>query len=127
MGYDSRIYIVEKRQGGVDHYGDGKIYSRVIAMFDVCKFNPLSDALRNKSKTNCYFFADDGDTRITEDRYGEPLNEASVAETIAILEKIVEKGENYRRIFPLLATLNTIDEQLKNGIWQDVVVLHYGY
>lgn len=48
MGYESKIYIVEKRHKDLDLYKDGRSYTRVIAMFDVCKFNPLSDALRKK-------------------------------------------------------------------------------
>ena len=97
MGYESRVYIVEKRH---IHERDGRIYSQVIAMFDMGKFYELSGPLRNKPETKCYFYADDGDTRITEDRYGKPLNEASVAETIAILEKIVKKRRRIPQNLP---------------------------
>lgn len=59
------------------------------------------DWFRNKPDTKHYFYADDGDT----------LKEASVKEVIDRLERIVEDGEDYRRIFPLLAALKVFEEQ----------------
>lgn len=126
MGYESKVYIVEKGHIGMTKESD-KHYSNVIAMFDVCKFPSLSDYMRAKPETNCYFYADDGDTRVTEDRYGKPLTEASVDEVITVLEAIIGKGEKYRRIFPLLATLRNIAAFQRDGMWEEVAVLHYGY
>lgn len=124
MGYESKIYIVEKRNWQNE---SGKTYARIIAMFDLCKYYPLSDVLRYKPKTSCFFYADDCNTEVTKDMYGEDLTETTVQTVINVLNKMVEKGEDYRRIFPLLSTLNTIDEQQKNGDWGEIVVLHYGY
>ena len=122
MGYESKIYIVEKTNCVEE---DGMKYARVLAMFDVSKFYELSDWFRNKPATKHYIYADDGDTQIIEDRYGDTLKEASVGEVIDRLERIVENGEDYRRIFPLLAALKTFEEQSIH--WGNIAVLHYGY
>lgn len=124
MGYESKIYIVEKTKYSWDEE-NGMKYARVLAMFDVSKFYELSDWFRNKPDTKHYFYADDGDTQIIEDSYGDTLKEASVKEVIDRLERIVENGNDYRRIFPLLATLKVFEEQSIH--WGNIAVLHYGY
>ena len=124
MGYESRIYIVEKTNCSYTEE-NGMKYARVLAMFDVSKFYELSDWFRNKPATKHHIYADDGDTQIIEDRYGDTLKEASVEEVIDRLERIVENGNDYRRIFPLLAALKVFEEQSIH--WGDIAVLHYGY
>ncbi len=124
MGYESKIYIAEK---GCFNNKNGKTYASIIAMFDMGKFYPLSDVLRYKPETNCYFYADDHNTEVLEDRYGRPLTETTIADVIRILEKIVADEYDYRRIFPLFSTLQTIEKQQKDGLWGEIVVMHYGY
>ena len=122
MGYESKIYIGEKR-GIKDN--DGRTYVQVIAMFDMCKMGNLINVFDRK--TDCYFYADDGDTKVLEDKYGDALTESEIEDFIYVLEEAVDSGENYRRIFPLLSTLQTIYEQQKDGRWKNIVLLHYGY
>ena len=124
MGYESRLYVVQKRTWVNE---EEKTYAQVIAMFNMGKYYSLSDVLRNKPETNCYFYADDGNTQITEDRYGKPLTESDIETVIDILEKDVAKGECYRRILPLLSTLKMLEKQRKENIWDNIVVLHYGH
>lgn len=124
MGYESKIYIVEKRS---KLPSEPKTYAQVIAMFDMCKCYFLSDIFRHKPETDCYFYSDDGNTQVLEDMYGDPLRETTPKVVIDVLEKAVSNGEDYRRIFPLLSALKTIDEQQTNGIWSNIAVLHYGY
>ena len=126
MGYESKIYIVEKTNYSWDEE-NGMKYARVLAMFDVSKFYGLSDWFRNKPATKHYIYADDGDTQIIEDRYGDTLKEASVEEVIDRLEKIVEveNGVDYGLIFPLLAALKAFESH--SNQWGDIAVLHYGY
>lgn len=124
MGYESKIYIVKKTDCSYTEE-NGMKYARVLAMFDVSKFYELSDWFINKPDTKHYFYADDGDTEIIEDRYGDTLKEASVKEVIDRLERIVENGNDYRRIFPLLAALKVFEEQSNH--WGNIAVLHYGY
>lgn len=123
MGYESKLYIVEK--SNLTPYKDGKRYANVISMFDMCKFYELSDILREQKETDCYIFADDGNTKILKDRYDQKLTEASIPFVISILEKILEGGETYHRIYPLLNTLKTFEEQKDK--WGELAVLHYGY
>lgn len=122
MGYESKIYIAEKSNLKDN---DGMTYAQVIAMFDMCKMGNLINVFDRK--TDCYFYVDDGNTKVLEDKYGDALTEAEIEDFIYVLEEAVENGENYRRIFPLLSTLKTIDEQQKDGRWKDIVLLHYGY
>ena len=122
MGYESKIYIGEK-SGIKDN--DGMTYVQVIAMFDMCKMGNLINVFDRK--TDCYFYADDGNTKVLEDKYGDALTEAEIEDFIYVLEEAVDSGENYRRIFPLLSTLQTIYEQQKDGRWKNIVLLHYGY
>ena len=126
MGYESKIYIVEKTNCSLDEE-NGMKYARVWAMFDVSKFYELADWFSNKPATKHYIYADDGDTQIIEDRYGDTLKEASVKEVIDRLEKIVEveNGVDYGRIFPLLSALKAFESQSNH--WGDIAVLHYGY
>ena len=124
MGYESRIYIVTKMS---KFKWEEKTYAQVVAMFEMGKCYFLSSRLRNEPKTDCYFYADDGDTKVLEDRYGDELTETTPRVVIDILEDAIAKGEDYRRVFPLLSALKTIDEQQANGMWSDVAILHYGY
>ena len=126
MGYESKIYIVEKTNCSWAEE-NGMKYARVLAMFDVSKFYELADWFSNKPATKHYIYADDGDTEIIEDRYGDTLKEASAKEVIDKLERIVEvkNGVDYRRIFPLLAALKAFETQ--SNQWGDIAVLHYGY
>ena len=126
MGYESKIYIIEKTKYSWDE-DNGMKYARVLTMFDVSKFYELSDWFRNKPATKHYIYADDGDTEIIEDRYGDTLKEASVEEVVNRLERIVavENEVDYRRIFPLLAALKAFETQ--SNQWGDIAVLHYGY
>lgn len=122
MGYERKLYVVEK---GHAKNSDGMRYAHVVAMFDMCKVGFFGNVFEHK--TDCYFYADDGDTKVVKDRYGDDLKEATVKDVINVLEEAVKKGDEYRRIFPLLSALKTIDEQQKGGIWREIVVLHYGY
>ena len=124
MGYESKLYVVDKASR---IQKDGKRWGDVVAMFDLGKYYTLSDVLRRKPKTDCYIIAEDGNTEITEDRYGESLTESDLKTVISILEKDIANGEKYRRIYPLLSALLVFEEQKKTEVWNDLVVLHYGY
>jgi hypothetical protein len=123
MGYETRLYIVEKMNCTCfPEYN--KKYARLIAMFDLSKFYALSDILRYKPKTDCYCYSDNGEA-ILEDCYREELTESNPEEIISILEKILDTGEEYRRIYPVLAMLKTMVEHRNQ--WSEIAVLHYGY
>lgn len=123
MGYESKLYIAEKTSIKGEN---GKTYAQVIAMFKMGKIGDLTNVF--EQETDCYFYADDGNTEVLEDCYGDALREATLEDVIYALEEAIDNGENYRRLFPLLSALHTFYEQQKNGVWsKDIVVLHYGY
>lgn len=123
MGYESKLYVVEKS----DHrFPDEEMrYCQVIAIFDLCKFYPLSSVINHYPKTECYFYADDGNTKVLEDMYGDPLREIPIEDVIDILETELDSNNDYRRIYPTLAALKTLSHRKHQ--WGSLAVLHYGY
>lgn len=122
MGYESRIYVVEKSTHS--WRDDGKVYASVIAMVNMCKCYPLSDILRNKPSTNCYIYNPGSDEEVVEDCYGKPLTECSVSEAIKALKKVTA-DDDWWRYDILLATLKEVERLVGNA--ENIVVLHYGY
>lgn len=121
MGYESKIYIVEK---GHKFKGETHRFCSVIAMFDLGKFYDVSDFMRHCPVTDCYFYADDRNTQVLEDGYNDSLTETTIDKMVEVLEKAKAKG-NYRRVSPLLFTLYAM--QKDKDKWRDLAVLHYGY
>lgn len=122
MGYESKFYIVNKTtQKGLD----GKRYwAEVIASFNLSKVYAVSDPIRDKyPATDAYIYADDGNTEITEDRYGEPLIEIPIDDMIQLMEKVITSEDYYRKYNPFLQLLKGFNKP----DWRDLVVLHYGY
>lgn len=119
MGCESRIYVV-KKENFIDEWV-GLRYAQKIACVNMSVFPCLSSVF--KKQTDCYIYADDGDTAITKDKYGNPLTEAPLSDVIEFLEDEVQRGETYRRIKPLLALLKNFDMEQ----WRNLVCLHYGY
>ena len=119
MGYESRLYIVEKSSTSV--FDNEKRWGEVIAMINMCKMGKdFVTAICNYPPTDCYIY--NGDEKITEDCYGDPLLEIPVTDMISILEKLAEK-EDYRRLKPAIGLLKGF--VLRE--WDNLVVLHYGY
>lgn len=122
MGYESKLYIVEKSNVKGNVNKKGLRWADVIAMFDLCKTYAVSDKMRRAKDTDCFIYADDGNTEIVTDCYGGTLKEMSIEETIQILEEAAG-CENYRRYAPCIALLKGFDKSQ----WRNIVVLHYGY
>lgn len=123
MGYESRIYVVNKTGSASEVNGKQMIWCEKIAMFNLCKVPIVSGQMRKYGATDGYIYADDGNAKITEDEYGEPLKEIPIQDAIRILEYAQSTEDYYRRYNPciqLLKSFNTAD-------WQNLVVLHYGY
>lgn len=124
MGYESKLYVVEKSSQFYPS-DNGMRYCSVIAMFDLCKFYPLSTVISEYPTTDCYFYADDGNTQVLKDRYGDPLREIPIEDVIGIIESAIDDGSIYRRLYPTLAALEALAHQQNQ--WKELVVLHYGY
>lgn len=125
MGYESRLYVVEK----TNVIDAEKRYARVIAMFDMEKFTFLSDVLRTCPETDCYFYADDGNTQVLEDSYGRPLTEAPVYKVIDILGDILTNDQDIRDYDGCMRTLAALEylKAIHTTRKRNIVVLHYGY
>lgn len=120
MGYESKIYVV--RKGGF--LGDnGKHYAQKIAEFDLCKVYGVSDYLRNMPITDCYIYADDGDSEIIKDCYDKELTECTPERLIELIENDIKANGEYWRYNIILATLRELVKFKDNCIY----CLHYGY
>lgn len=124
MSYCSKLYIVEKTNVIED---DETRYARVITMFDMGQILEVSDVLRKQKETDCFIYADDGETMILDDCYGQPLTESTVDEVIDILQSDQGLCHEYRRAYAVLAALGIYHYQELNGLWHNLAVLHYGY
>lgn len=123
MGYESRLYVVDKHK---DMKSDdlGLVWATVIAVYDLSKAG--EDFVHKVSAfpdTDCYIFADDGNTEITEDCYGDKLKEIPLNQMISILAYEIGANSYYRRLKPILALLTAFNP----NDWDDLVVLHYGH
>jgi hypothetical protein len=122
MGYESRIYVVEKFDTIDDE--SNKRYARVIASVEMCKAYGLSDELRNCPETDCYFYELGGDDPVIEDCYGKPLTEATISQTIKFLIGAMAHDDyDYWRYNVLLGTLKSFEKYEHPNL----VVLHYGH
>lgn len=119
MGYESRLYVVEKTDLSGYEHPDHK-HAQVVAMFDLSKAGLHSSMFR---PTDCYIYASDGNTEIVDDCYGDPLKELTIPEVITILEKLQSECPGYRRWQPCISLLKSFDVSQ----WRNLVVLHYGY
>ena len=119
MGYESRLYVVNKHSWGIEN----KVWGEVVATFNLCVVPDVSVAMKAYPATNAYIYLDGGSgERVLEDSYGEPLAEIPIPDAVAILEKAAA-GDVYRRYAPCIQMLKGfVPEQ-----WDDLVVLHYGY
>ena len=118
MGYESRLYVVNKTNGDIG----SRCWAEVIAMINLCKVYDVSDKMRKYPETDCFIYADDGNTEIVEDRYDDVMKEIPIDDAIKIIEE-ASMNDNYRRYAPCLALLKSFDKSQ----WENLVVLHYGY
>ena len=119
MGYESRIYIVNKR----DKFSfEDRSCGEVIAMINLCKVSDVSNKMREYPETDCFIYSDDGNTDIVEDRYGDVMKEIPIDDAIKIIEEAF-MYDNYRRYASCIALLKSFDKSQ----WNNLVVLHYGY
>ena len=122
MGYESRLYVVDKTNGKISGRNGVRYWADVIATFNLCKVYGVSDKMREYPETDCFIYADDGNTEIVEDRYGDVMKEIPIEDAIKIIEE-ASMHDGYRRYAPCLALLKSFDKIQ----WRNLVVLHYGY
>lgn len=121
MGYESRLYIVDKRV--IPARKDGcadDVYAAKIAQFNM---SCMESSFRNIFNNPLDFdFIGENDEDLTVDNYGDKVKYSDVQPVIEWLKEST-KREHYRRTAPLIAFL----EALKPEEWEHLIVIHYGY
>lgn len=120
MGYESKIYVVNKWHGSEEN---GKCYAEKIAELKMSKCGDFCSVF--SKKTDCFIYQDDGNTPILEDKYGDELKEAAVDDVVDWLKTTISGGEDYRRFKMALALLKSF--QTEQWERENIAVLHYGY
>lgn len=122
MGYESRLYIVDKTS--LTEVIDGKEMRRgqVVSVFNLCNVYAVSEKMCEYPETDVFIYADDGNTIILEDSYGDALKEIPIYEAIKIIEEAASK-DKYRHYAPCIHMLKGFEL----SEWSNLVVLHYGY
>lgn len=113
MGYNSRVYIVNKMENST--------LGEVIARYE-CR--GMADGFCELFTVPVDFdiYAEDGNTVIKTDCYGKSVKYAKFPEVIEWLERESEK-EDYRRLKPLIGLLKGFDAEQ----WNDLLIVHYGH
>lgn len=114
MGYESRLYIVETRKGSN--------FAQKIATINMSQMGGNGWRGLFDKPFGHELYADDGNTVLTEDKYGEKLTYAEIDSVIEWLEN-EGKEMKYRRITPLLGLLKGFDRSQ----WSDLKIVHFGY
>lgn len=118
MGYEQKFYIVNTYENN-----DG--YAEVLAAYNYCKDYDLAGYVDRKGKpTSHYIYADNGNDKITEDCYGEPLQEIEIKDLVTYFKKT---PDDYRRRAPFVALLRAFQKEVDKGNFKRLVVLRYGY
>lgn len=124
MGYEQKFYIVDKSDS-IRGFGEfaGMYYANVVAMFDYSTDSYFTSFVdHNSVDTDCYFYADDGNTEVVTDNCGDSLREIGIDKLIQYLE---EHPSDYRRhdvFLDILKAFEKVKDRFKN-----LVVLRYGH
>lgn len=128
MGYDIRLRFVEKpgHSRSASLTREDKFYVETIAIIEVGKFPELYNLFEKKGYiTDCYFYADDGDTEVFEDRYGDELQELPLEVLKTFCDELARAGEDYRRFLVLKSIVDSFVEHKEK--WRNIYVLKYGH
>lgn len=131
MGYESRIYIVD-RYGDIYDPETDKYWANVVCEFRLGKVSrEMERWLRRQIPTKLFIYADDGNTKLIEDCCREPLKELDMDELKYILrEEIHRNGINCIQNITLSALANGVLPRFERKYGDLVgryVALHYGY
>ncbi len=101
--------------------GKLETYFMIAVEIDMCKIggSHLFKALnKNTSDINEYYwYGYDGNTRISEDRYGDKPEVTSILECITALKKDIKESEHYRRFDWALALLESMKDSDMQVLW----------
>jgi hypothetical protein len=105
MGYETRLYI-----GAISSISKDTYFS-IFAMVDLCKTGTLIDDNDRNDGISVYFYGTDGNTKITEDLYGQALKAYPITKVKNILKKYIE--EDYARYSWAYETILAITKKRK--------------
>ena len=122
MGYESKLYIVQK------HDEFTKPWYEVLATIDLAKMG--YDIFIGRAFRNLFtipqdgdMYGDDGNTNITEDCYGDPVEGALIDDVIDWLKEFTANND-YRRANVCLDLLLSFRRQPWDA---PLLCFHYGY
>lgn len=130
MGYESKVYICSRISG------NDYIYNKVIAAVDMCKMGYDTGWVELFSKKlDGDFFEFDYDNPRNQDlanaelldAYDEPIMYADIDTVKEWVNKQIDRGDDYRRLFVLKAVLNSFDKTQWESDRAKLIVVHYGY
>lgn len=124
MAYESKIIIVDRR---VNKNSKGEIiylYGEKLAdmMMGCMGYNNGWKELF-QTPIDYTLYIENEDKATNNDKYGEHLKYTTISNVIEWLEKEIARGNDYRRLKPLLGLLKGFDEQE----WTELQIIHYGY
>lgn len=107
MGYEIKLII-----GSTDHVEGEDNYFMKYAEIDLCKIGMNSklndlEMFNRSDKTTWYFYADDGNTKVTEDCYGDKFKALPLSDYIEKLQEDVVDSD-YRRFKWALSLLKSM-------------------
>ena len=130
MGYESKVYICSRISN------TGYIYNEVIAAVDMCKmgYDTGWAELFNKKLDGDFLGFDHDNPRNQDwentdllDAYDEPMMYADIDAVKEWVNKQIENGDDYRRLFVLKAVLDSFDKTRWESDRAKLIVAHYGY
>jgi hypothetical protein len=133
MGYDVRMIIGEVHP---EHDRRNKPLSwvSVMATLDLCvigdkgKLPPLVRASLKKKSEGYYWYADNGNTKVRKDCYGEFPTPVPLKDVLEALEEDVRNDtERYRRFRWALALIRSLWETESEHKSDSIKVLFYGH
>jgi hypothetical protein len=132
MGYETKMYLAESQ---AEIIPGEKRYAKIVGMIDLCKvgggeFMSLREKCLDSQagESTHYFYADDGDTQITEDCYGDPIVELDPEEVLRAL-KTDNTNEPYRRFEVAIGMLEKFTQYFEGNKEDSIypVVLTFGH
>lgn len=129
MGYESKLFIINRRDHGFGVYG------QKLAELDMCNMGCNKDHVyfneifKNMIDFDLYEIdydkaEDEEDFRV--DSYGKHCCWATIDEVVSYMKGLIEDGETYWRLKPAIATLEAW-KAVNTGLSDDPIVVHWGY
>ena len=112
MGYETKLII-----GSTHRQLDGDIYLRPCMVIDLCKTdsNEILELANAVGDGKIYYYADDGNTQIREDRYGVKFTVHDIDTIIDIISRLKVDSE-YRRFEWAFSSLTSIRDNNGEGM-----------